>query len=126
MSDASTGTGAGASGALHLPETLAAWGTPDFAGVFRRELTRAGARALPLQQALTQTSAVFGEAIEVMVITATADERAIRVRAGIFFSGLVAGCSCADDPTPVEPQPEYCELVLTIDRRSAEAVVQPD
>lgn len=126
MSVASSGTGAQRSGALHLPETCAAWGTPGFADVLRRELMRAGAQALPLQQALTQTSSVFGEDIEVMVISAAADEQTIQVRAGIFFAGIVAGCSCADDPTPVEAQPEYCELVITIDRRTADAVVQAD
>ena len=33
-----------------------------------------------------------------------------------FDTSLIAGCSCADDPTPVEPQPEYCEVELQIEK----------
>lgn len=104
-----------------LPESLAAWNTPVFAGILGRELRRQGAGALPLQQALAQSSAVADDDIGVMVIAASEDPRHIRVRVGIFFSGIVAGCSCADDPTPVEAQNEYCEMLLTIDRQTAEA-----
>lgn len=108
---------------LLLRESLAAWGTPAFAATLKRELQRAGAGALPLQQALAQSSAVAGDAIEVMVIGTSDDAQGIRARIGVFFSGIVAGCSCADDPTPVEAQNEYCELLLTIDRRTAETQV---
>jgi hypothetical protein len=56
-----------------------------------------------------------------MVIASEADGDRIRVRVGVFFSGIVAGCSCADDPTPVEAQNEYCELLVDIDRRATAA-----
>jgi hypothetical protein len=104
-----------------LRDSLAAWGTPAFAARLKNELQRLGANALPLQQALAQSSAVAGEGIEVMFIGANDDHQRIRARVGVFFSGIVSGCSCADDPTPVEAQNEYCELVLTIDRQTAEA-----
>jgi hypothetical protein len=41
----------------------------------------------------------------------------------VFFSGILSGCSCADDPTPVEAQAEYCELAIAIDTASGEADV---
>ena len=43
---------------------------------------------------------------------------------GIFYTGVVAGCSCADDPTPVEEQHEYCEVLIEINRATAEAVIR--
>lgn len=105
---------------LRLPKSLAAWGAPDFPAALKREL-EANAAQLPLQAGLTGSSAVFGERIEVMVIASEADAARIRARVGVFFSGIVAGCSCADDPTPVEAQNEYCELMVDIDRRTAAA-----
>lgn len=104
-----------------LRDSLAAWGTPAFAATLKNELQRLGADALPLQEALARSSAVAGDGIEVMFIGADDDPQWIRARVGVFYSGIIAGCSCADDPTPVEAQTEYCELVLTIDRQTAEA-----
>lgn len=108
---------------LRLPESLAAWGTPDFPAALKREL-EANAALLPLQKALAGSSAVAGDKIEVMVIASDADAECIRAKVGVFFSGIVSGCSCADDPTPVEAQNEYCELLVDIDRRTAAAEVR--
>jgi hypothetical protein len=107
---------------MHLPDSARAWGSPDFHVVLKRELA-SHADKLPLQQALTGTSAVADDAITVVLLDARTDETTILVKVGIFFAGILAGCSCADDPTPVEPQTEYCELRLTIDRRTAETAV---
>lgn len=109
-----------------LRESLAAWGTDEFSTVLKRELQRLGAGALPLQKALVRSSVVAGDDIEVMVIGASGDPDAIRARVGVFFSGIVAGCNCADDPTPVEAQNEYCEMLVTIDRQTAEATTITD
>ena len=66
--------------------------------------------------------AVADEPITVLLLTAEADAEQLRVKVGIFFAGVLAGCSCADDPTPVEAQEEYGEWLLTIRRPNAEAV----
>jgi hypothetical protein len=109
---------------MRLPESARAWGTPDFPATLKRELAE-HADELPLQQALTGTSAVADEAITVVFLDAQATEARIDAKVGVFFGGILAGCSCADDPTPVEAQTEYCELQLMIDRASgaAEAVL---
>lgn len=109
---------------IHLPDSLHAWGTADFPAVLKRELAE-HADALPLQQALSGASAVADEPVTVVLLDAQADETSIHAKVGIFFAGILAGCSCADDPTPVEPQPEYCELVLEIDRVTAETAERP-
>jgi hypothetical protein len=108
---------------MHLPATLASWGTPEFPATLKRELA-SHADELPLQEALTGTSAVANEAVTVVLLDTRADDTQIHAKVGIFFGGILAGCSCADDPTPVEPQTEYCELRLAIDRNSAETVVR--
>lgn len=110
---------------IRLPGALAAWDTPDFGAVLKREVESLPAGALPLQQCVATTSYALDAGCSVMLIAAGADAAAIRARIGVFFSGIVAGCSCADDPTPVEPQPEYAELELVIDRRTAAMAVLP-
>lgn len=112
-------------GTLRLPEALAAWNTPAFAEILKREVEAAGPAALPLQQCLSASSYALDDGCSVMVIGAAEEPGAIRARLGVFFRGIIAGCSCADDPTPVEPQPEYCELEIRIDRSSGDAAVQP-
>jgi hypothetical protein len=109
---------------LRLPASLAAWGTADFAQVLKREL-EAQAAQLPLQQQLSGTSHVVDAPIQVMVLGAKADQASLVARVGVFFAGVVAGCNCADDPTPVEAQPEYCELRIVLSRCDARADVLP-
>lgn len=104
---------------MRLPESLRAWRTADFATVLQRELA-AHADELPLQQALAGASSVAEEPISVILLSARADDASIQVKVGIIFSGILAGCSCADDPTPVEPQTEYCELAIEIDRNGGD------
>lgn len=107
---------------IRMPDTVAAWNTPAFAVVMKRELA-AQAAMLPLQQAAASTSVVLDVPPEILFIGAAAREGQIDIRIGVFFSGIVAGCSCADDPTPVEPQPEYCELQLSVDTVTADTTV---
>jgi len=107
---------------MQLSATLQAWGTPAFADTLKRELAM-HATALPLQQALSVSSAVADEPIQVSLISAEGKAESIHVRVAIFFAGIIAGCNCSDDPTPVESQPEYCELTLLIDRSTGCASV---
>jgi len=108
---------------IRLSRTLQAWGRPDFRAVLKAEIEQLEASQLPLQQGLSASSHVLDDKFSVMVIGVDDEDdvATIRVRVGIFFSGVIAGCSCADDPTPVEAQNEYCEMQLSIDRRTAEA-----
>lgn len=107
-----------------LPRTLAAWNTPDFRDAFKREIEALDADMLPLQQGLALTSSVADEPFHVVPIAAEATPGCVRVKAGVFYAGIIGGCSCADDPTPVEPQPEHCVLFFEIDRTNAEARVE--
>lgn len=105
---------------FRLPESLAAWNTPDFAAVLRREVERQAIGHLPLQAGLAASSVALAEDCRVMVLGAEEAGPDLRARIGVFYAGLVAGCNCADDPTPAAPQPEYCEIELRIDRATGE------
>ncbi len=73
---------------------------------------------LPLQQGLKAGSYILDEQRSVMVLSVVDDGDLIRARVGVLYSGVIAGCSCADDPTPVEAANEYCELWLALDKRT--------
>jgi hypothetical protein len=109
---------------LRLPESCAAWPSPQFPEVFKRELEQLDPEALPLQAGLSSTSYASGDGFEIMVIRVKEEAGVLCARVGVFYSGITAGCNCAGDPSAVEPQSEYCEIELSIDRATAEAVAR--
>jgi hypothetical protein len=108
---------------MRLPGTLAAWGTGAFRDVLKAELARMGPADLPLQEGLSCSSHATDSPPQAVMLSAVDAGDCLRVKAGIFYAGIIAGCSCADDPTPVEEQTEYCEVLLEIDKSSAETKV---
>ena len=107
---------------LRLDNALSAWGTPDFESVLKQEVAR-GAGQLPLQQGLTTGNYVVDTPITVLINSVTDLGSVIRVRAGIFYQSVIGGCSCANDPTPVSENTEYCEVQLDIDKATAATMV---
>jgi len=83
-----------------------------------REVEALDPALLPLQQGLVRSSYVSEDPFKVMIIEMAEDTTSISIHAGFFYSGIVAGCNCADDPTPIESQPEYCEVAFVIDKQS--------
>lgn len=108
---------------IRLPRSLEAWETPGFEQVFKQETGQLDAAELPLQQGLSVSSHVTDRPFQTMVIRADADAGALHVKAGIFYTGVIAGCSCADDPTPIDEQTEYCVVRFDIDRTTAATTV---
>jgi len=107
---------------LTLDKSLAAWGTAQFEPVLKEELAR-HAGELPLQQALASSSSVADKPVTVLVQRVADSGGTIRVKAGIFYAGLISGCACESDPTPESEYTEYCELQLDIDKATAATAV---
>lgn len=108
---------------IRLSKSLSAWGTPAFKDTVTQEIAQLNASELPLQQGLAVSSYVTDRPFQPMLINATEDGSLLRVKAGIFYTGVIAGCSCADDPTPVDEQTEYCVVQFAIDRATADTAV---
>ncbi len=106
---------------LRLPLTLDAWGSKHFRQTCKSELEQLHVHQLPLQQALRLGSHVVEKPLGAMLLTASESATHVELKVGIFFTSLIAGCSCADDPTPLEEQNEYCEMAFTIDKNTATA-----
>ena len=104
---------------VYLEKSLSALGTAEFKQVLVQEVTQLGAHKLPLQLGLSTGNYVSDAPYSVMITSVVELENLVRVRAGIFYQGVIGGCSCTDDPTPVSDINEYCEVQLDIDKNSA-------
>lgn len=108
---------------IRVIKSLYAWGTSDFKDALKKELEQLDPEQLPLQQGLSAGSHVQGDKFTVLILGVSEENDFIHARAGIFYTSIIAGCSCADDPTPVSELNEYCEVQLDIDKKTAEAKV---
>jgi hypothetical protein len=108
---------------MRLMQAVRAWGRPEFREVLKAEVEGLGVDELPLRQALRSGNFVIDARPRVMVNGVDERGDAIIARLGLFFAGIDAGSCCSEDPTAVEPHPEYCELELEIDRVTGETRV---
>lgn len=108
---------------VKLPESLKALDSPSFAEVFKNEVANLKAGSLPLQECITQGSFTNEGDVSVVVLSISKAPDVVSIKAGIFYSSVIAGCSCADDPTPVDELTEYCELLFDINRETSEVVI---
>lgn len=108
---------------IRFEKALGAWGTPGFTAILKQEVERLDADQLPLQQGLSTGNYVADTPFTAMINNVAETDKAIRVRAGIFYQSMIGGCSCAGDPTPISENAEYCEVLLDIDKASAAAKI---
>lgn len=78
---------------------------------------------LPLEQGLSRSSHVSADRVGATILRVEAETGRIRVKAGLLYAGIIAGCGCADDPTPVDELAEYCEVWFEINAATGEAEV---
>ena len=109
---------------MRFTKCLPAWETPDFGKILKSEIESLDGRELPLQKGLRQGSVALESEFGAMILRTWEEGGCIHVKSGVFFQGIITGCSCADDPTPVEPHHEYCELEFRIDRETGEVMVR--
>lgn len=104
---------------IHFFKALSAWGQHDFTRVLQSEIERLPHDVLPLQEGLRLSNAVSEEPIQAMILRVNESGERIVAVATLFYSGVIAGCSCADDPTPLDTQAESCQLEIRLDKRDA-------
>ena len=107
--------------AIHLPRITQAINQPDFKTIFIEELSSLESHQLPLQAALSHSSYVSNEPFQVMYISHQLSADDLLVKTAIFYTGIIAGCSCADDPSPQDTQNEACELLVIINLQTSQA-----
>ncbi len=106
-----------------LKNTLNAWNTETFSAVLIKEICSLDPDELPLQQGLSHSSYANGSNLSASVLNIECNDKFIFAKTGLFYTGVIAGCNCADDPTPVDELTEYCEVMFNINRSTAETTV---
>jgi hypothetical protein len=104
--------------AFKLVESVGAFGTPAFAEVLRRELLALTDGVLPI--AGEQGGLIDPASLGLTLLTSRADAERIEIVVGVFFTEIVGGCSCGDEPLAVNG---YVELSLRIERVDGAAVI---
>ncbi len=98
--------------------SLRAWNTASFSETLKSEIEHLPAGALPLASGTAQGGMVDDSSIVATIIRFADIGDSIEANAGVFFTEIVGGCSCGDDPMA---ENAYCEMRVTIDRATAEA-----
>ena len=104
---------------LNLNDALAFRGTREFSVQLKHAIEALDASHMPLYRCVSQGGQVDASDMAVTVLDVTAVEEEISARIGVFFTEVVGGCSCGEEPFE---SPVYCELGLTINRQSGDAV----
>ena len=108
---------------IQLTKAVNAWGSDTFAETLKQEILHMDSGLLPLQQGLAHGNYASDKNLTVMILQVTDNTDSIQVKTGIFFTGIVSGCQCADDPSPDNEHPEYCEILFNINKKTAETVL---
>ncbi len=103
----------------HLNNALGAWGRDNFIAALGADIEQLPHHELPLQQGLSHSSHVSDEPFQVVILRVNENGDQIQAVARVFYSGVIAGCSCADDPTPPDTLTESCLLEVRLDKRDA-------
>jgi hypothetical protein len=101
-----------------LPAALTAWQSDDFARVLKDEIESLDSGTLPLSQGTSQGGMVDDSDVTATVLTSKENEESIIAVVGVFFTEIVAGCSCGDEPEEINA---HCLLQVRIDKASARA-----
>ncbi len=105
-------------------ELLPLLGTDAFPAALKKRVEALGNKGLPLQEGLQHAAYALDDAISAMILDTEESEGKTMFRMGLFYDGIIAGCSCADDPTPLDRTNEYCVIGLELDRQSGQATIQ--
>ena len=109
---------------VQLTNTVAAWRTEYFEKTLIDEVTKLGVKHLPLQQGLTASSVALDHNIQIIVLNIKEQSTFLDIKLGIFYSGIISGCNCTDDPSKPDETNEYCEVLLNIDLSTCQTSIQ--
>jgi hypothetical protein len=101
-----------------LPDALRDWKSVAFAETLQRELEQLPPGTLPLLKGVAHGGLPNERDKQVMVLSFIDRQDSIQARVGVFFSEVMAGCSCGDEPVPLQA---YCEIQVKIHKATAEA-----
>lgn len=97
---------------------LNSWGTDLFSSTLIKEIMSLKTGVLPLQQGLSQGDMASEQPTKVTLISSDETETEVIAKLAVFFTEIISGCSCGDDPAVING---YCEMRLTMNKHSGQA-----
>ena len=98
--------------------------SPEFNKALKNEIQDLDPSLLPLQQGLSLSSYVGRTPFSAVILNISEEADYIKIKVGIFYTGIIAGCSCSDDPSPTDEQNEYCELLFSVNKNTADTEIE--
>ncbi len=105
---------------IRFPNALRDWHSDTFRNSLKSEIENLRAGSLPLLYGVSHGGVPDESDISATVLRVTDDGRVIQTHVGIFFTEILAGCSCGDEPMSMQG---YCEMQISIDKATAEAEI---
>ncbi len=94
------------------------WTTDSFKQTLKNEIENLKTGTLPLEHGILQGGLIDDSNITATILSSTETASQIKTRAGIFFTEVVGGCNCNDDPIEINV---YCEIRISINKTTADA-----
>jgi len=107
---------------ISLAQCLEAVDSTDFGDCLARALKALPAGSLPLQGGCDQGGLVDDRDISASVLSVDQTKDCVTARVGVFFTEIVGGCNCNDDPLEANA---YCVLEVAIDRTDGATELTP-
>jgi hypothetical protein len=104
-----------------LSASLGEWNTAGFKQTLKAEIESLESTQLPLLKGISHGGVPDGGPVLVSVLKVEEQVERIDADLGVFFTEVLAGCSCGDEPMSMQG---YCEMRVSIDKSSAEARFQ--
>ena len=99
-------------------KSLYDWESDTFTQTLKSELENLETSIIPLDKGTSQGGYVDDSNITATVLRVSDDMTTIHAHVGIFFTEIVVGCGCGDDPMPTNA---YCEMQIDIDKATGES-----
>ena len=103
---------------INFESILTSWGTDSFVTELIGHIMALPANTLPLQKGLSQGDMASEYPEKISLINSNETTAQIILKLGVFFTEIISGCSCGDDPATING---YCEMQLMIDKLSGNA-----
>lgn len=108
---------------LNLKNIINSWDDLDFDNQLKATLESMGVNELPLQAGLSASSIALDNKIRAIVLDKSEFDDYLNIKTGLFYTGVIAGCNCADDPSPMDEQNEYCEINVSINKITGDSKI---
>lgn len=99
-----------------LKKTLADWNSNTLKETLAAEVISLGLDTIPLYLATEQGGLINEDSISLSILSKSEKDHYINIKAGFFFTEIVGGCNCDDDPSETNI---YCVLSIKINKKTA-------